>query len=826
MKAAGVSSEEEFLQKYPTEEAFFAEFTEFAPQNNKAVSRVNTKSVLDNYLKGIKTANATSADKNAELEKDEYLNDAEGVHKMQGDTHEDGGIAMNLNEGDRILSDEGKPNKKYRKALEEKYGIKIKEGDTFAKILDRVNGKIGFKNVQEGERDLIKKAEKNQDVKDEATRVMNEKLLADKASILEKVKNFKNAKKQEAFDTLYAVQEDQKPVSKELENGVYVDEETGMQVKFEDGGMMWRKSDLPHIIRLKHQNSLKDDASVKEHLMQKMRDGGMAVKKYDEGGKKGKVTLTKLQKDRKYGLAALTEYVNSKSDRPDYAYGDLENTYKRGKYLSDQRDIKYDDINPKDLNSQGMMFGRTQKYDFQYTPNLAIDYGLDAPLTKNGVVAFLENESLSSKLKKQNPALYDKLSKTGRGMLENKYSEAENKEVSDLVKSEGDDNFKANFAKSNYNDASLTPNNKGYFRGIDKNDFYFTDKDEFDKFKADNKDKFVDGYYKTGKSGIYVKPILLQDKEFNTEEEKQAWLKDRKADKLHGEHFYDEADIAYTPIVKGQESAATKGDVLSNLSPTDEGEQQKTLPNPRHRFPGQLAIPPSALQLPMLINPQVRDQTFIKVSPEEAIRENNRAMAFMADQLNNTNNGLQASEFANIAGKLFEGNNAAINTANMFNAQQRANYDNVQTQRQDAYDAMRQQALSQYVDASQRAEQNTFNDWRNYFHTRDDRERQAFKDAMAMDQAEALTPTQNYNFRNGQYESLAPNLGSETKMYQQSNWKNLTSSDRANALKKWQDAQKLASESDKNGMKNLIQNDQFYANLQNYLMNQGLIKKP
>jgi hypothetical protein len=53
--------------------------------------------------------------------------------------------------------------------------------------------------------------------------------------------------------------------------------------------------------------------------------------------------------------------------------------------------------------------------------------------------------------------------------------------------------------------------------------------------------------------------------------------------------------------------------------------------------------------------------------------------------------------------------------------------------------------LAQYVSQSQMAEQNTFNDWRNYFMDRDIIERQAEKDARRMNIYESITPNQNLN---------------------------------------------------------------------------------
>jgi hypothetical protein len=662
-----------------------------------------TKLALEELIRGIRKPNATHSTKNAEVEGQEHGKDAMGnVTKFVGEKHEDGGMPMQLEDGEKILSDNEKPNKDYKKLLEEKYKVNIAPKDTYASILDKINSKIGFKKIEDEQLKIADKLEKNDKVKDENTKMLNEQAYQKRLGDLEMIKEFKNEKKEEAFDDLYEMQEEGK-----IEDGEYIDDESGVEVRFENGGMMFKKGHLPLLTRVKLTNGYRTQEEINNHFSNKFKSGGMKKKNYyAEGGL--------------YGISAIDAYLKSKSDRPTYDYGDLPATYQRFKELADKRNIKYDDINPKDLASLGKLAGRTQKYDFENTPDLAIDYGLDVPLTKSGVDLLLKNPTMVETLKKSAPTLLAKLQGTGRGMLENKFTEEDSSYISDLVRATGDDKFKENFAKVNYND------NKAYFRGIDKNEIVFNDENEYNKYLQENAKNKIGDYYKTSKSGIYIKPIF------------------KKAD---------------APSAVVQQKAESTDTATTTPATKDETPLPQRLNNPRYNMSVQHTPPPSGLQLPMLINPQVRDQTFTKISPEQAIRENQRGLNYMGEQLRETESGTQGAAFANLAGKMFEANNEAVSTSNIWNANQRVNYDNQMSQRLDNYDAQRMNNLAQYVNQSQLAEQNTFNDWRTYFMDRDIIERKAQKDAQLMNMYEALTPNQNLDPRTGKITYTKPTFG-------------------------------------------------------------------
>lgn len=115
---------------------------------------------------------------NVELENNELVKDNKtgNIQKVVGDKHVDGGVAVTL-EDSKILSDYTKIGAKNAKELKERYQISLKATDTFAKAMDKVNKKIGVNEATEELAETIEKIGKNESVKSEATRRLNEEYL-------------------------------------------------------------------------------------------------------------------------------------------------------------------------------------------------------------------------------------------------------------------------------------------------------------------------------------------------------------------------------------------------------------------------------------------------------------------------------------------------------------------------------------------------------------------------------------------------------------------------------------------------------------------------
>ena len=86
---------------------------------------------------------------NAEVEVGEFLQDSQGIRKIEGKTHEQGGEMMKLEDGTRILSDHLKVGGSYAKELNKMFDLGVKASDTYATVLDKYNNKSGLKKIND-----------------------------------------------------------------------------------------------------------------------------------------------------------------------------------------------------------------------------------------------------------------------------------------------------------------------------------------------------------------------------------------------------------------------------------------------------------------------------------------------------------------------------------------------------------------------------------------------------------------------------------------------------------------------------------------------------
>lgn len=163
---------------------------------------------------------------NAEIEVDEYVATQGAVKKSKGDTHEEGGTPVMLNEGDKVLSDHLRVDKELAKKLSEQYDIKVTPFDTYAKVLDKYLKKIGHTEAVEEVEEYIKKLDlQKETVKDESTLALNSEYIMDEINEENTKVQELEPQKNDMFELLYSQQE----ASKEAE------EKTN---KMQNGGMI------------------------------------------------------------------------------------------------------------------------------------------------------------------------------------------------------------------------------------------------------------------------------------------------------------------------------------------------------------------------------------------------------------------------------------------------------------------------------------------------------------------------------------------------------------------------------------------------------------
>jgi hypothetical protein len=115
---------------------------------------------------------------NAEVEHGEYLQHNDGsVQKVLGKTHEEGGEPMMLDAGTRVVSDNLKIGKELSKEVNEFFGLKSKPTDTYATIIDRYKKKNDIDDVEKREQEVLKKVEKNENVKNATAKTLNSEYL-------------------------------------------------------------------------------------------------------------------------------------------------------------------------------------------------------------------------------------------------------------------------------------------------------------------------------------------------------------------------------------------------------------------------------------------------------------------------------------------------------------------------------------------------------------------------------------------------------------------------------------------------------------------------
>ena len=143
-----------------------------------------------------------------EVEGDEHVKHPDGkVQEVVGEGHEKNGVKVDLENGTKVLSDFTKIGAKNAEIFRETFDIKAKATDTFAKILDKVNAKIGLDKKIEEEKKLLLKTEKIIKEEDGDTQDLNAKFLSEELQRVQAEKAPLEAQQQAAFEVIFEKQE-------------------------------------------------------------------------------------------------------------------------------------------------------------------------------------------------------------------------------------------------------------------------------------------------------------------------------------------------------------------------------------------------------------------------------------------------------------------------------------------------------------------------------------------------------------------------------------------------------------------------------------------
>ena len=336
-----------------------------------------------------------------------------------------------------------------------------------------------------------------------------------------------------------------------------------------------------------------------------MRDGGR-LPMYQEGS----------------GIKAINEYLSQWEDKPTYKYGDVQATANRFRPFFDKYGIEYtaDDLNS--LEKIDKLSGQLQTKLIEKHPELAEDYGEKIEPTRQGLQWLVDNKAINPSdygLKLQN----GKVSVGSYGNL----SDVQQKKLQiDVQALEGQK--KKEFAKTNYND------NQAFFRTLDAKDIEFTNKAEYDQYIKDNEKNKVGDFFRTDKTGAYIKPILKETPEVLPTD--------------------IEIDPTTNQPVRGKDLGAKT--VMADL-------------------PQDLLLPPGSLA--NLYKGEVRFGEFdpTKMSAEAQNVEAERQRQTAAKELYFLNPQQRAALMASGLGQTQMATNQAIGQAEMFNAQQKQQVD-------------------------------------------------------------------------------------------------------------------------------------------------------
>ena len=171
---------------------------------------------------------------NVNVEGGEYLQRQGNVQEVVGEPHikngkEHDGVNVNLNEGDRVLSDYTKIPAQTIKELKDRYKLSLKKGATFADAQKAFDKKLGIQKTTDELAEYIEKFGKNESTKDETTKRLNASVLAKE---IEEYKGKLDELKQPQamfFDKLFEVQES----IPKRGNGTQLYDKNGKEVKTE-----------------------------------------------------------------------------------------------------------------------------------------------------------------------------------------------------------------------------------------------------------------------------------------------------------------------------------------------------------------------------------------------------------------------------------------------------------------------------------------------------------------------------------------------------------------------------------------------------------------
>lgn len=122
------------------------------------------------------------------------------------------GVNVQLNEGDKVLSDYVKLKPSDIKELKERYNVSLKKGATFAQAQKKLDQKLGIKKLEDEKAVLLEKAEKAATIKDENSRELSLNALTKSIGTVNEKINTLSGVREDNFNFLFERQESQEKI--------------------------------------------------------------------------------------------------------------------------------------------------------------------------------------------------------------------------------------------------------------------------------------------------------------------------------------------------------------------------------------------------------------------------------------------------------------------------------------------------------------------------------------------------------------------------------------------------------------------------------------
>ena len=686
---------------------------------------------------------------NVEVEGGEHVKNMNtgDIQEVVGDKHASGGVTTELDNA-KILSDYTKIGATNAKELKKKYDLATKATDTFATVMDKYNKKIGVKKEIEEQASLIEKLGDNEAVKQEATKRLNEQILAKQIEEKEQKLQELKPKTDVVFEDLFKLQEQIPKLGRgneildskgnpievndrntqqqgghvyELAKKYGISPERAMELMQEGGGVQSQQEEQVEGNQSNGQEENKelDPQQIMQMVTQALQQGvnpqEIAQKLVQMGIPQDQVVQILQQV---MGQSQQNEQVVAQGGGLVYNITNGRNEYVKNPRVGQHAgtgEQAYGEPKPE-VALQMLYNNFPDIVGEQFKDNIDID--------KQGNIKFKNNISFNKQqqLVGNFQRLADERMKDSSATIINNPTNFNVEQVKEAQRYSQDETFMSDAPTGKDNEANSV-------RGYDQ--------------KLGN---FTSGRYSLGLDLVTPEDYkLLQEngiktvKQFNASSLKDKLSKDSLANIQKINTLIGDSNSDYTigQITKGKvASTDVNVDLGYNNNVKNRDVVKKVFPN----LPVDFVLPPSAMQTPYKAEVSLGRIDPVKISPEESLVEQERQRKQAANGLASSNLSPQLEQalLAQQLGNSQMASNEAIGKAAVYNAQNQFQVDQFNIGQRTKEDLSNEQFNLNYEGKVAKTEANQERDLRRYFNELNLNQRRDFKDVNDINLANAM----------------------------------------------------------------------------------------